>query len=450
MAHETALLADYAAGLRYEDLPSAVVQRAKDCIIDTVAACIYGNALPWSRIVVGYAERTGPGGRSRILGSAGPLVQAPSAALANGALAHAFEMDNLTKPGAGCHPGATLLPATLALAQDRPDLKLTGKNLITAIVAGAEVMIRIGHATLHSNEKRGFHAPGTTGPFGGAAAGGRLLGFEPTKMLNALGIAGSLCSGLMEFARSGTGAMVKRLHIGRANESAVLACGLAEGGFTGPVSVLEGEAGFLKVFCDTSDPPALTSGLGTHFEIMSTLIKRYACHITGHTPLQALEELRTEHPFGPDDIERITIAGIERMVKVNNIPVPIDRMMAQYSVPFCAALSLFRDARNPDSFDEHVAADPAILALCQRIDLVRDEGPEPYGSLASTVTVRLKNRQVLTRRVEEFKGTPANPLTSAELREKFLFLTARHPGAEKMFDRLAALDDAPDLHWLGA
>jgi 2-methylcitrate dehydratase PrpD len=107
MANETVRLAEYAAGLRYEDLPPSVVQRAKDCITDTVAVIVQGGGLPWSRIVASYAQRIGAGGRSRILGTDGPTLHAPAAALANGALAQAFESDNLTKPGAGVHPGAT-------------------------------------------------------------------------------------------------------------------------------------------------------------------------------------------------------------------------------------------------------------------------------------------------------------------------------------------------------
>ena len=209
MSQETVRLAEYAAALCYEDLPAPVVQQAKDCIIDTVAACICGSGLPWSRIVIDYAERTGPSGRSHILGR-GSAVQAPAAALSNGALAHAFELDSLTRPGAGAHPGATVLPPALAVAQEKG---ADGRALIAAFVAGNEVMIRIGRATGHTNEARGFHAPGTTGPFGAAVAAGHLLGLDACAMTNALGIAGSLCGGLLEFAR-GDGGMVKRLHLG--------------------------------------------------------------------------------------------------------------------------------------------------------------------------------------------------------------------------------------------
>src|SRR5262252_5694234 len=258
LAHETQKLAEFAASLRYEDAPADVVERARNTIIDTVGTVVFGYDLPWSQMIVAQARRSGPGGKSRILGVGGPLVQAPAAAFANGALAHAYELDNLTSPGAGVHPGAILLAAGLAVAQERG---LSGRDLLTAFIAGAEVMIRIGRATRHTNEQRGFHAPGTTGPFGGAIAVGKLLGFDAGKMTNALGIAGSLCCGLMEFARSGTGAMVKRLHLGRAAESGVLAASLASEGFTGPVSVIEGGFGYLRVFCgEEFDVAELTRG----------------------------------------------------------------------------------------------------------------------------------------------------------------------------------------------
>src|SRR5437868_9143184 len=135
MTTETVQLAEYAAALRYEDLPAEVIATARDAIIDTVAACICGAALPWSRIVIDYAERTGPGGTSRILGK-GTAVQAPAAALANGALAHAFELDSLTRPGAGAHPGATVLPPALAIAQQQGNAgqSIRGRSLIAAFV----------------------------------------------------------------------------------------------------------------------------------------------------------------------------------------------------------------------------------------------------------------------------------------------------------------------------
>jgi 2-methylcitrate dehydratase PrpD len=448
MAHETIQLAEYAAGLRFEDLPAQVVQRAKDCIIDTVAVIVLGNQMPWSQIISRYAQSIGAGGRSRILGATGPTLQAPAAALANGTLAHAFESDNLTKPGAGVHPGATLLPPGLAVAQDRGN---SGRELITAVVAGFEVMYRIGYATKHSNERRGFHAPGTTGPFGAAVAAGVLLGLDAPRMTNALGIAGSLAGGLMEFARSGTGAMVKRLHLGRAAESGVVAASLAADGFTGPSSVLEGEAGFLKVFCTEWDVADLTRGLGSEYKTMTLCLKRFPVHMTAQTGVQAVLELQAEHKFTGADVDRVTVAGTERMATINNIANPTDIMMAQYSIPFCVALALFRDPRDPASFDDSALHDPAIRDMCGRVAIVVADPPVKSAG-ASIVTVRLKNGRELTKEVEEFNGTPARPLDRAELKDKFMTLTRVRYGAEAagIFERLQNLEHEADLSWVGA
>ncbi|MDR3534770.1 MAG: MmgE/PrpD family protein [Rhodopila sp.] len=448
MANETVRLAEYAAGLHYDDLPPEVIQRAKDCITDTVAVIVLGNDLPWSRIVANYARRIGAGGRCRILGAEGPTLHAPAAALANGTLAHAFESDNLTKPGAGVHPGATLLPPALAIAQERGS---SGRELITAVVAGFEVMYRIGYATKHSNEKRGFHAPGTTGPFGAAVAAGVLLHLDAEAMTNALGIAGSLAGGLMEFARSGTGAMVKRLHLGRAAEAGVVAASLAADGFTGPRSVIEGEAGFLKVFCTEWDLADVTGGLGTDYATLKLCLKRFPVHMTAQTGVQAVLELQAEHGFTGEQVDRVTVAGTERMATINNIRDPADIMMAQYSIPFCVALTLFRDPRDPGSFDDSALTDTAIRAMCARVAITVADPPAKVAG-ASIVTIRLKDGRSFTREVEEFKGTPARPLNRNELRDKFTTLTRVRYGTEAagLFERLQNLEHETDLGWVGA
>jgi len=447
VAHETLRLAEYAAKLRYQDVPADVVQRAKDTVTDAVGTIVFGYDLPWSRIIVAHARRSGPGGKSRILGLGGPLVQAPSAAFANGALAHAFELDNLTKPGSGVHPGAILLSAGLAVAQERG---LTGRDLLTAFIAGSEVMIRIGRATKHTNEARGFHAPGTTGPFGGAVAVGKLHAFDAATMTNALGIAGSLSCGLLEFAKSGTGAMVKRLHLGRAAESGVLAASLAADGFTGPQSVLEGEFGFLRVFCRDFDEAELTRSLGDDWVTRTILMKRFACHISAHTSVQAILDLRAEHGFAGADVAAIRIAGNEKMAKVNNIPSPKDVMMCQYSIPFSVALAHFRDPRDPRSYDESALDDPAIRSLCERVTITLAGGHHDHATIAAEVQVTLKDGRVLSKTVSDFKGTPERPLDQADLRERFMLLT-RHCGTrdmERMFARLQNIEHESSLDWL--
>ena len=439
MADETVTLARYAAGLRYEDLPPAVVAKAKDIIADTVAACICGADMPWSRIVIDYAERTGPGGKSRILGR-GTSVQAPAAALANGALGHSFELDSLTRPGAGAHPGATVLPPALAVAQQ---VGASGKQLIAAVVAGNEVMIRIGRATGHTNEARGFHAPGTTGPFGAAVACGLLLGLDERKMTNAIGIAGSLAGGLLEFAR-GDGGMVKRLHLGRASEAGVMAASLAAGGFEAPRTVIEGEFGFLHVFCTEWDESHLTRGLGNDFVTMSAVLKRYPVHATAHAAVRAVRDLQAAHGFKGDEVAAITVTGTQRMVERHNILEPPDLMLAQYSIPFCVALALHREARDPESYDDSALADPAIRTLTRKVRLVAEAG-DGHGAAGSRVTITLGDGRKLERH------EPSGMLEAGELPDKFARLTRKAMGdaGAGLYERLMRLEDEESLDWLG-
>jgi 2-methylcitrate dehydratase PrpD len=301
-------------------------------------------------------------------------------------------------------------------------------------------MIRIGRATGHTNEARGFHAPGTTGPFGAAVAAAHLLRLGPAAMTNALGIAGSLAGGLLEFAR-GDGGTVKRLHLGRAAEAGVLAASLAADGFEGPRTVLEGEFGFLKVFCSKWDEAELTRGLGDEFVVNSTVLKRYPCHDTAHTAVRAVRDLQAAHGFSGSDVEAITVTGTERMIERHNILEPADLMLAQYSIPFCVALALHREARDPESFDETALRDPQIRALCRRVRLVPGE---EHGR--SIVTIELADGRRLETRAEN------GMLEAGELEDKFRRLTRRalgEGGAAALFERLQRLEYERDLAWLG-
>ena len=183
----TQTLARYALGLNYREIPAEVIERAKACILDTLAVSLYGSTKPWSKTVSEFVLASGAKGGSTVFG-AKQKAPAERAALANGTMAHAFELDNVRQPGAGVHPGATAFLPAFAVAEEK---KADGKALLTAFIAGCEVMSRIGVAAGNSLERRGFHAPGLTGTFGAAVAAGRLLGLDDKKMVNALGIAGS-------------------------------------------------------------------------------------------------------------------------------------------------------------------------------------------------------------------------------------------------------------------
>jgi 2-methylcitrate dehydratase PrpD len=262
-------------------------------------------------------------------------------------------------------------------------------------------------------------------------------------MTNALGIAGSLCGGLLEFAR-GDGGMVKRLHLGRASEAGVLAASLAAAGFTGPRTVLEGEFGFLKVFCTKWDTAELTRGLGEEFVVSTTVLKRYPCHATAHAAVKAVRDLQAEHGFTAAEIEAITVTGTPRMVERHNIAEPADLMLAQYSIPFSVALALCREARDPESWDERALADPQIRALCRCVRLVPDAGGE-HGATAGTLTIMLADGRRLER------GAESGMLEPGELGDKFLRLTRAALGdhaARALFERLQRLEEEESLDWL--
>jgi 2-methylcitrate dehydratase PrpD len=442
---QTVRLAEYASKLRFEEIPAEVLQRAKDCMADTVATILFGAPFPWSQMIIAQAQLLGRGGKSAIL-STGTNVSAPAAALAHGAMTHAFEQDNITFPDSGAHPGAALFTSGLAVGQDRGS---SGRDLLTAFVAGAEVMIRIAWATKRTNETRGFHAPGTLGPFGAAIVAGKLLQLDAAKMSNALGIAGSTAGGLLEFAHSGNGAMVKRLHLGRAAEGGVLAGSLAAAGFTGPSTVLEGGAGFLHAFCNQTEAAELTRALGEIYQTQTITMKHYSCHITAHTSVEAMVDMRKRYGFRGGDIAAIEIAGSRRMATTNNISVPNDIMLAQFSIPFCVALAAYRDPVDPYSFDDGATRDPGILATASTVKITAVPG-QSDDDISSTVTVTLKDGRRLTKRVTEFLGTPSRPLSGDDLRQKFLLLTKKYPAKpmEEIFERIEHVEGESNLDWL--
>lgn len=435
-------LADFAAKLPFEQIPQTVVESAKDCVIDIVGVCAFGSTVASSKPVLAYAEQYGKGGRSTVLGTS-LKVHAPMAALANGVFAHSFEMDNLVSPSVGVHPGASLLPPALAVAQEN---EASGRDFITAFVAGFEVLHRIGDAALETAEKLGFHAPGVTGPFGGAIVAGRLLKLNAEQMTNALGIAGSLSSGLLEFAKSG-GGTVKRLHLGHGAQSGVMAAMLARDGFAGPATILEGKFGYLNVFCRDRDANRLTAGLGEVWKTTRIMFKRYSCHITAHVPVTAILRLKSRFGFAGNDVEDVTVAGSEKMLNDHNIPEPRDLAMAQYSTPFCVAVACHSDPRDPDVFSETTLNDRMIRSLCRKVKLELRKQTTVQNPLASRVTVRLKDGRELLEEIEHFPGMPEQPLDRAGLREKFETITAglRQNRQAAMFNSIATLEHASNV-----
>lgn len=435
-------LAGFAADLRFAAIPATARERARQCLIDTAGVCLLGSTLPWGGMVADYAARYGGGGTSRMLGRP-QRISTPLAALANGVFAHGFELDSLRKPGAGVHPGAALVPSALALGEETG---CSGQVLLASIVAGCEVMFRIGAASKHTSEQLGFHAPGLTGPFGSAVVAAVVLGLDAAQLTQALGIAGSLCGGVLAFAKGGNGAMVKRLHLGRAAEAGVLAARLAQSGFEGPDTILEGGYGFLDTYCADSDPALLTDGLGTRFEIERLCIKRYPCHVTAHTPLLAIERLRREHGFTGDDVAAVIVRASAKVVAQHADPEPADTMAAQYSVPYCIAVALLDDPMEPTAFGARGRDDARIRALCRTVRCEPHDGAR--GAWASEIELRLRDGRVLVRAEDDFPGTPTMPLAAEALRAKYRRCAAGFADGERLLAQLEAIESLPDVRAL--
>lgn len=447
MADETRRLATYAAGLSLEDIPATALRRAKDCLIDSVAIGYRGSRASWIDVVKAYVGTPSSGASAIFADLVGP-TDPETAALINGLLIHGLEMDSLRKPGVGVHPGATIIPPALAVAQQKGR---SGADLLTAIVAGCEVLIRVGKATKHSIETNGFHAPAITGPFGSAAAAGWLSGLDGERMSNAFGIAGSMSGGLLQF-NAGGGPLVKRLHLGLAARSGVAAARWAEAGMGGPAGVIEGKYGMLNGFSGERDDAALVGGLGESFEMPTICFKRYAAHITAHMPIYAIEALRAEHGFTPDDVGSIVVRGSQRMVEHNAKRQPADPISASYSIPFCVAVATFGLEAEPDSFGKSSLEHAGMRALRDRINVEKRDGSGGHSDWTAEVEIKLKDGTVLRRYQEDFPGTPTMPTTVEQLAQRFMTLVTPvcgEAGARRLLTRLENIENETSLNWLG-
>ena len=411
--------ARFALGLDAAALPPAIVARARHCLVDAIACAAYGMTLPWSQAVLAEAAETGSGGPCTIPGTADIGLHPPQAALVLGTACHAFEQDSLRKPGAGVHGGATVALPALAVAQATG---ASDEETLCAIIAGCETMFRIGAATLHTPEKGGFHAPSLTGTFGAAVATARLMGLSVDQTANALGIAGSFAGGLLAFSKAGQGGMVKRLHLGRAAEGGVLAARLAARGLEAPHAVIEGKFGLLDAFCSDTRPDLLLAGLGKRWEMEALCLKRYSCHITAHAPAELLREWMAHYGFSGPDILRIEVKGGPKLLSHHGSKSPGDLALAQYSLPFVLALAAYRDPQDPQSFSADALQDAGILALMQAVELGVREGSAAKG-WGVDIVVELADGRVLEGTRDGFLGTPEQPFSDDDLREKFSSLT---------------------------
>jgi aconitate decarboxylase len=435
----TRRIGEFISQLKYEDIPAEVRERLKLLILDSLGCAIYGAHLEWCRILRETLEQLDKTRETSIWGTDRRLSSA-HAALVNGTQVQSFELDDVHREGI-LHVGAVTLPALIAVAQAHA--QLSGRDVITAAVAGYEIGPRVGLCMGPQHIGQGWHSGATVGVFSAAAAAARGLALDTEKTVHALGIAGTQSAGLMA---AQYGAMVKRMHVGRAAQSGLYAALLAERGFTGIVDVFEAPyGGFCTTFSrsrDRFDLTALTAGLGKRYETMRVSLKFYACVGSNHTTLDALADIRKRHPFTAADIERIVVHASQVTVDHAGWPYrPEGLTAAQLNLPFCAATLILAGDAFVDQFTPDCVNDRARIELSRRVQVIHDPAITALGAAHRhqvRVEVYFRDGSVERETRDAPRGSEQCFADQAQIVQKFRKLT-RAVMAE---DRQNALIDA--------
>jgi 2-methylcitrate dehydratase PrpD len=440
-----AALARFAASLRFDDIPAPVVRRAEDLFLDWIAAALAGRGARPVQSIARFAHAMGPaGGDAEVLidrRMSSPLF----AALVNAAASHVAEQDDVHN-GAVFHPAAVVFPPALALAQAQG---ASGRALLTAVVAGYEVGIRVGEF-LGRSHYRVFHTTGTAGTLAAAAAAGRLLGLSPEQMLDAFGSAGTQAAGLWEFLRDAADS--KPLHTGHAAAAGLAAAWLAREGFRGARRILDGAQGMAAGMSSDADPARLTDRLGGRWALAETSFKFHASCRHTHPAADALAACLRAHGLHGGQIRSIVAHVHQGALDVLG-PVADPRTVhqAKFSMGTVLALIALHGRADLAAFDAHFR-DPDVVALRERVTMRLDaevDGAYPQRWIGK-VEVATTDGRVLAARVDEPKGDPGNTLTRPELQDKAIRLARYRDGASEaqmraLIGRVWALADAPRL-----
>ena len=317
------------------------------------------------------------------------------------------------------HPGAIVVPTALATAES---LNAPGSRLLTGIIAGYEAMNRVGLAVGLEPARRGFHKTAVFGPVGAAIAAGVVMSLTPSQLSAAVGLACSSASGIKSFAAGAGGGMVKRMHAGRAAEAGVRMCQLAARGFTAPPSAVDGRFGLLEVFGGgTTEPEQLVSDLGKRWSVEHVFVKVYPCCSWIQAAVQALVSLRGPQPLEPKRVKKVKIGVSAYAIRNNGEVAPPDTMGGQYSIPYCAAVALTGDPKDPAMFEPNAIDDPGRRDLARRVELAVDR--ELEAAYPKHAGARVELELASGERNETFvldpHGMPADPCTAAERLDKF-------------------------------
>ena len=429
MRETTKELAAFLAGLEYQNIPSTAVEQAKRCLLDFIGVALCGANDHTAIKIFEFFKRLG-GTREASIICHDHKTSVPLAALVNGAMAHGLELDDGHIVG-HVHPGVTAIPAALAVGER---MGASGKDILTAIVAGYEAVIRVGDAVTPSAiYDRGIHAPGLVGAFGASAAVGSLLNLNEKEMTYALG---NCClTPVSPFQTFIEGADIKELYGGWPSLVGALAATMAGDGFTGPVRFFEGPKGFCRNVSENPDLEKITESLGDKWRILEVYFKHHASCSFSHTMVDAVLAVVETEPIEPEDIRRI-IVKTHRFASDLNEKMPTSIPARKSSLPYCVAVAILRKRVFLAEFTPDLEENEKILNLTQKVEVCLDPELDQLhlaneGVRPAQVEIYLKNGRVLKERRDVAKGWPENPLGLAELEQKYFNLVGSFLSADR-------------------
>lgn len=449
MTSTTHAVSEFICRTNYDDLPALARNRAKDALSDYLACAAAGVTQPTSRRIINHVS-AGAGGTCSVVGT-DLAISARDAALANGTIGHALDYDDISWSMNG-HAGVAILPAVLALAEQ---LGKSGRDVISAYVVGFEIAAQLGRLLNRGHYEKGWHATGTLGTMGAAAAAANVLGLGPDETAATLGIAASMASGI----RQNFGTDTKPLHAGRAAQNGVAAAQLAGAGFTADPAILESQWGFCTLYSGATpyDPATLAAAVGQPLDIVANgfQTKFYPSCGSTHPAIDAALALRAEHSLTPGDVTHVDAGVVDLSAKILIHHDPQTGLQGKFSIEYVVARALLSGAVVMDDFADSRVAEPAVRDLMRRVNMrieprISDAWvaghPRPV-----ELTITLATGEVLRRLVETPTGSPGNELSAEQRRQKFTDcaqpLVGRDGAREclQIMDRLETVDNIREL-----
>lgn len=430
--------AQFVAGLRYQDLPLDVAEKAKMIIRDGLGNQVAAAAVsePAARMVDIVKEW---GGTPQVTVTGyGVKLPAPNAVLCNAMLGHGVELDDAHGTGL-IKAGSVMVSLTFACGELTG---CSGQDVIAALVGGYEIAIRVAKAINPGHRERGYHTSGTTALLGGAAAAAKLLGCNAEQIASAIGLAAMQSAGIQAFLDDPC--MAKPFSPGKGAMNGMLAAVMASRGFTGPRKALESKEGFLNAFTSSVRISDLVDGLGEHFAIMEVGFKPHAACRYAHGPLDLAQTMYREEGVRLDQVQDVTVHMSELAIRqASKLPCP-NLNVSMGSTQFGIALALSTGSNGLRDYWQGFKR-KEVHEAASHVRLVAE--PEfGLGGRQAILEVRLKDGRVLKRRQEEPRGEPGNPFSTEDLERKFYAMAGMALPEEKaraMSNRLMALENEP-------